>query len=242
MKPPWFSRMRRIHTFLVRVIFTAVHFIRRIEKQLADMNSCKWCRLKGFELGEGVRDGVTIWISAGDDERGACFWFGNGDLKTVSSETAQWAALCSEHAIMAILSEEKLENESIPSRMIEPICLMGYRGKSRGDVAEKIKLIQGDDNIEWEKTHEYISIDVQILGSIRATTIGSKGGADDGMEIPDDGVIVRQFCGDPGLGCVRSLEGRGTSNGGRRMLSLKFEGRQRKDVVRRLNSVEFEEQ
>jgi hypothetical protein len=86
-------------------------------------------------------------MSAGDDERGLGTVSGDdpepyyGDLKAVSSETAQWSALCSEQAIMAIPSEEKLENESIPSlekegvssqlkgRMSEPICLMGYRGK-----------------------------------------------------------------------------------------------------------------
>ncbi|OJA16874.1 hypothetical protein AZE42_11475 [Rhizopogon vesiculosus] len=184
---------------------------------------------------------------------------------------------------MAIVSE-KLENESIPSlekagvpsrlksRMIEPICLMGYRGKCQGDDAEKIKLIPGDDNIEREKTDEYIYLGVfarrpsvardvflfwlgqgeertQNMAARAATakplrstpaiqaiprdfvsillswcgTDARVAGADDGKEIPDDGVIVavlRDWTGaceggtDPGLGCARSLEGQRTSNGG----------------------------
>ncbi|OJA15190.1 hypothetical protein AZE42_09494 [Rhizopogon vesiculosus] len=159
MMPPWFSRMRCIHTSLVRVI---PH--RRSLYQT--------CRVNGFELGEGVRHGVTIWMSAGDDKSGT--WSRDapkpyyGDLKTVSSETAQWLALCSEQATMAILSEEKLENESIPSseragvssrlkgRISEPVPLMGHRGKYQVDVAEKIKFIQGDDNTEREKTDGYM--------------------------------------------------------------------------------------
>jgi hypothetical protein len=113
---------------------------------------------------------------------------------------------------MAILSEEKQENESIPSseragvssrlkdRMGEPICLMGHRGKcqamlqKKSSLYKKMIILSGRKPTNTCETKEdmqksvlsknaalaphdmvHSSIDVHILGSIRVTSINSKG-------------------------------------------------------------------